>query len=300
MDQLFGWAGPELAKEQFDVFASRGEANTFAIKAKSSSTAGKKLELWKFTKQVFGRHVTMSAQLDDDCTANGAANATNYLQCTEIVLNKDKQAFKPAYRPYIYGISRVKIGGGRLGRQGGSLGIWTAKACKDYGVLPNDIPGLPVYSKAILQDWGFNGPPDQYIRQAAPFKINTYAIVRSYEDIRDAVINGYPVTIASDRGFNMQPIKRNGKMFGVPNGQWHHQMMIPAIDDTDGSGYILNSWGPDAHGRPLNDEPPGGFWVDAEVLDYIASQGDSWAYSAFDGYPERVDELTRDDFDVFK
>ena len=50
--------------------------------------------------------------------------------------------------------------------------------------------------------------------------------------------------------------------------------------------YCLNSWGVDAHPKPLNDEPPGGFWVDWQSVQRMVAQGDSWAYSDFDGFPD--------------
>ena len=37
----------------------------------------------------------------------------------------------------------------------------------------------------------------------------------------------------------------------------------------------------------LGDHPPWAFWVDADVADRMLRQGDSWALSAFEGFPAR-------------
>jgi glutaredoxin len=76
-------------------------------------------------------------------------------------------------------------------------------------------------------------------------------------------------------------------------------MCVLGYDGTANSGkkyfYVLNSWGPDAHPKPLQGEPPGGFWVTWEDLDRIVKQGDSWAFSSFDGFRK-----TDIDWSVFK
>jgi hypothetical protein len=52
-------------------------------------------------------------------------------------------------------------------------------------------------------------------------------------------------------------------------------------------GFLLNSWGPDAHSGPRvpPDAPVAGFWCDAATLDRMLRQGDSWAFSRVAGFP---------------
>ena len=54
-------------------------------------------------------------------------------------------------------------------------------------------------------------------------------------------------------------------------------------------GFLLNSWGPEAHRGPRYpaDAPGCGFWADADVLDRMLAQGDSWAFSRFVGFPAK-------------
>ena len=80
-----------------------------------------------------------------------------------------------------------------------------------------------------------------------------------------------------------------GKLWGVKSGVWNHQMCFIGVDDDSArpGAYCMSSWGPWVHGKPVDDAPPGGFWVDAEVVEEMVSQQDSYAYSQFEGFPEQ-------------
>ena len=66
-------------------------------------------------------------------------------------------------------------------------------------------------------------------------------------------------------------------------------MFLSAVDDAFKRPGTLcqNSWGPNwISGPKRHNQPDGSFWIDADVLEKrILSQGDSWAYSNFVGYP---------------
>ena len=53
--------------------------------------------------------------------------------------------------------------------------------------------------------------------------------------------------------------------------------------------FLLNSWGANAHHGPqgVGHPSPAGFWADAEVVDGMLREGDSWAFSQFAGFPAR-------------
>jgi hypothetical protein len=205
-----------------------------------------------------------------------------------------------AHRPFIYGVSRTAedLGNKRL-RGDGSVGAWAAHAVQQYGVLAADDRGVPEYSGELSRQWGAKGVPEQFYWQASLFKVRTVARVQSYEDVRDALANGYPVTIASNVGFQMKPVVAGGKHWGRASGTWAHQMCLIGVDDKavspftsqPGACYCLNSWGANAHGTPADDAPPGGFWIDRTTVERIVGQGDSWAFSNFDGFPVREQDF---------
>lgn len=286
-DVRFGWLGPAAAKAAFAVLGD--SFPRFVIVGATAADAGQRVVLWDFARRVNGgRHLPTLRQEIGDCVSMGATNAVNYLACMEIARLGERERYRPAFPPFIYGISRVQVGGGRLGNSDGSLGIWAADAVRKYGVLAGDEPGVPRYSGALAREWGHRpGPPEAFLGAAQPHCLKTTAPVGSYAEVRAALVNGYPVTVASMQGFQMMPRVERGKHWGIPAGQWSHQMSFIGVDDTGARPgcYCMNSWGPDAHGPPADDAPPGGFWVDAEIVDRMVRQGDSFAYSQFEGFP---------------
>lgn len=288
-DKRFGWLGPDKAKAAFAVLGP--SFAKFFIMNKTRATEGKRVVHWDYSKKVNkGRHFPTFAQEIGDCVSMGAANAVNYLAAIEIAKLGDPEEYHPAFQPYIYGISRVQIGGGRLGNSDGSLGVWAADGVRKFGVLRADADGVPAYEGDIAKRWGKSGPPDSFITIAKPHTIGNTAPVTTYPQVRDAIVNGYPITVASMQGFLMKPRVDRGKSWGVASGQWAHQMCFIGVDDDSARPgcYVLNSWGPDAHGEPADDAPPGGFWVDAETVERMVSQGDSFAYTQFEGFPEQA------------
>lgn len=283
-----GWLGQDAARRAFEQLADRFAP--FFVAGQTRSSEGRRLALWDFARQVTGRHLPTFRQEIGDCVSMGAANAVNYLACMEIARQHDRERYRPAYPPYLYGISRVQIGGGRLDDGDGSLGVWAADGVRRHGVLAADEPGVPPYSGNVAREWGRRpGPPAQLIAQAQPHCVRSTAPVRTYAQVRDAIVNGYPVTVASTVGFRMRPMVDRNKHWGVPAGSWAHQMCLVGCDDDDARPgcYCINSWGPDAHGKPADDAPPGGFWIDASVVERMVGQDDSFAYSQFDGFPEQ-------------
>ena len=220
----------------------------------------------------------------------GWSNAVAYRQGFQIAQEQRNEILKIPFPPYMYGVSRVQIGKRQLGRGAGSVGAWAAQGSISYGVYPTDqalADGFK-YSGGLADNWGWNGAPAGTVKFAKDFRIKTVSQVRSWEDARDALVHGYPVTVASNVGFTGPFVVRDGKKWGTARGQWGHQMCFIGCEDQPGHEkgcYIINSWGADAHPKPLNDEPPGGFWVNWQTVQSMVGQGDSWAYSDFDGFP---------------
>lgn len=290
-DARFGW-NESLAKQEAPRIAAL--MPKFAITDADGnvvSGAGKNAELWRFTKLVNdGKHLPTWRQESGDCVSMGWSNAIAYRQGFQIAQDQRNEVLKIPFPPYMYGISRVQIGKRQLGRQAGSIGAWAAQGSQAYGVLPVDEANTLgfKYSGKLADQWGWQGPPQQTVNIGSKFRIRTVSQVRSWEDCRDALVHGYPVTVASNVGFDGGSYDRDGKRWLRQRGNWGHQMCFIGCEDRPGRDkgcYCLNSWGVDAHPKPLNDEPPGGFWVDWQSVQRMVAQGDSWAYSDFDGFP---------------
>lgn len=263
------------------------------VGADGQDNAKKNIRLWDAMLKVRGSHLPNVAQQIGDCVSWGAAHAVDYLQAVQIVRG-EPDAFKEAYPPYIYGISRVQVGKkhGSNFRGDGSIGAYAAEGLRDFGCLRSDASKVPPYSGNVAKEWGSKGAPDWAITEAKPFSVKTIAQVKSADEARDAICNGYTVTIASSWWGTTRIVPVDGRNVATRNTSWAHQQCLIGYD---GSGntpyfYVLNSWGDNAHPRPLAGEPPGGYWVRYNDIDRICSEGDSWALSSFEGFPgEAID-----------
>lgn len=226
-----------------------------------------------------------------NCVSFSAKNAMEYLQCVQIALGQ-RQQFKLIFPPYIYGISRVQIGGGRLWDDG-SNGVWAAQGVMKYGVLSADAQNCPKYSGRVARSWGSSGPPNEFINIGKEHLVKSTAQVQTWDDLKATLSNGYPVTVASDYGFDMQP-RSDG--FNHYSTYWGHQMCAVGYDDGDSNiephVCILNSWG-DIFGhikdfRTGADWPIGTLRVRRRDIEGMLNAGDSWAYSGFDGFPAQA------------
>jgi hypothetical protein len=108
--------------------------------------------------------------------------------------------------------------------------------------------------------------------------------VTTYEELEDALANGYPVTVCSGQGFTMA---RDQDGFCSPRGTWEHCMLIVGVRaDSRPGACIFQSWGPNVPSGPLAlDQPNNSFWADRNTVARMLSMQDSWALSDYDGYP---------------
>lgn len=230
--------------------------------------------------------------LAHNCVSWGMKHAVELLECAEILLKGDNEQFKYVFAPYIYGISRVQIGGGRINGDG-SVGSWAADGVKRFGVLFSDTEGCPPYSGSVAKKWGNRpGPPSNFVEVGKKFPVKSTAAVTTWDELVEALFNYYPVTVASDIGYSMKP---GADGFHIQNTSWAHQMCIAGLDK-GGDGiephvYIWNSWG-DAHGtlkdfRTGKQLPPGYLRVKKRDVEKMLRQKDSWAISAFEGFKTR-------------
>lgn len=286
--ELMGWR-PDLVEH-----ANRSCNHLFAAYRPSETVAPKvPTPIWKLTKLINNNnHLPTFAQKTGDCVAAGLAQAGARLQVAEIATLYQEEILRLWNVPYIYGISRVQIGGGQIPGPG-STGAWGAAAVRKYGVLFDADPGVPKYSGPLSDRWGEPpGPPQNFQDLAHDNPVPSTAPLNTLEKIRNALCNYYPITIASSQGFKMRPIEHQGYHVFVPSGTWNHQMCLLAwMDEPFAAAYRLNSWGPNAHGTPLRDEPPGGAWCTVDVLERELSQAytEVFTYSKFDGFPSAAD-----------
>jgi hypothetical protein len=222
------------------------------------------------------------------CVAFGTTSAIEHLLCVQIA-NGSSEEYRDLAQEVIYGGSRVEIGHGAI-RGDGSIGAWAAKFATQYGVIARGQYGsndLRNYDETRCREYGRRGVPDDLEPLAKQHPVKSASNVRSWDECRAAIRNGYPIAVCSSQGFTM---KRDADGFCRASGTWAHCMAIVGIRGGPRPGaFLLNSWGPDAHTGPrgLGDPSPAGFWADANVVDRMLKQGDSWAFSDAVGFPAR-------------
>jgi len=298
----FGWAGVD--RKILDKALSNAPSElTGQIYIVGSGPTTDNMQLCRLTRKVLGKDTDNYGQEIGDCVSFGAKNATEYVECCQIVMGNIAE-FHPIFPPFAYGTSRSI--GNMLGTGDGSVGIYAAQAANQYGELDATAQDVPKYSGDIAKKWGASKTPWQpFLSVAKEHIVHKTAKVSTWDDLVAAITNLYPVTVASDVGFTMTP-QPDG--YHHRQGNWGHQLCIIGVDNGDKSkniephAIILNSWG-DVMGGPLQDfrDPsltlPVGV-IRARKADVVAmlSQDDSWAYSSFDDF--RLQSLDPDFFSM--
>jgi hypothetical protein len=246
----------------------------------SGSGTDKTVLLYKAFKDVNGDYIPYTAQQIGDCVSMGWGHGTDLLECVQIAIGKKAETLKQTATEAVYGMARVDIGGGGM-RGDGAVGAWAAKAVSTLGTVDRDVVGP--YSGQRAREWGRSGVPAAIKSQAGAHKVKTVSLVSTYEELEDALANGYPVPVCSNQGF---ALTRDANGFCRPRGVWGHCMLIVGTRTDIPGACVFQSWGMDSPTGPLAlDQPPNSFWADRQTVADMLAMQDSFSMSNFDGYP---------------
>ncbi len=294
-ESRFGWHEDADSLRDFirrnkDPFVSQLNG---AIKG---SGKGKKAFLHLAYERVAGQKYLPHRQGGPDCVSQAAALGVDFLASVQIAIKRAPQRWvaKAATEP-IYGGSRVEIGGGRISG-GGSTGHWAAEWLSNYGVLlRQQYPtghDFRHYDASKAVKFGKTGCPDSLEPIAKLHPVKKTAICRSYADLCDLVYNGSPVMVCSNVGFGRGTCTRDSEGFLTRKRRgWMHSMCFAGFDDTyhRKGALLFNSWGSSwVNGPTRGPQPASTFWVDKDTVDSMLRQGDSFAFSAYVGFPRVV------------
>jgi hypothetical protein len=296
---LMGWLGPDAEKKAKAELRAAGLLTSVgfdeAVERNIIKSADPRVKrpVWELAAEVLGSDLPPGRQEIGDCVSWGMKQAGERRHIIEIAMGQEEK-FRRWFAPWIYATSRNQIGGGLSGD--GSLGSWAAAAVAKYGVLFEDDPGVPPYSGQLARSWGSsrNVRSPEYGRFFDIAADNPCVCVE-IKTVEEAIkmIRDYrrPLTIASLRGFRMEPRQYKGYHVFVPSGTWAHQMCLIEYNDELPALYRLNSWGPDAHGRPLRGETPGGAWnlIDDIEREFKSMDVECFALVEFVGEPSAPD-----------
>ncbi len=248
--------------------------------------------LWQVYPKVTGAKAPSKNQRDvGSCVSFGTNTAIERTIANALAAGRPGQ-FKLLCEEVTYGGSRVEIGGGRI-RGDGSVGAWAAKFVTRYGIVSREVHGqydLTHYDTNRCRQYGSRGVPDDLEPKVKEHPVGAAALVRTWGEIKKAHASGYGVAVCSGQGFSMQ---RDSRGVARARGSWMHCMCLDGYHkDVDGReyGHITNSWGANAHTGPVGWGDPGtdGFWAESRIIERMAREGDTWAFSDTDGFPVKV------------
>jgi hypothetical protein len=289
---VVGWPGEDIARQQFYLLMQDPTRSTHFKSLSNLTKQGKgKTFLYHCCRKALGADTKNYRQEIGDCVSFGAKNASEYLVCTQIALGNSLDKFRPVFPPYLYGCGRVFVGH-QTDYSDGSVGSWQAEAVQKYGVLAADEPNVPAYAGKVAKAWGGGkGPPQEFVELGKKHPVKSAAKVNSWSDLVAAITNGYPCTVASNQGFQMEA---GSDGFHSPHGSWAHQMCIMGVDDSYKTPYalILNSWG-DVHGHlkdfdTQEDLPVGVLRVRSDTIERMIKQDDTFAFSHLDWFQDQA------------
>ena len=248
--------------------------------------------LWQAYEKVTGHPWKPHNQFSvGSCVGHGWSASLEILTCVEIALNGEAQEYKPISAASVYALSREL--GDFLGNQDGSTGADAAKACMTLGSLSSEDAGDDNHDGSIgpklCKQWGRTGMPRDKKPHALEHKIATASQVRTPEEVRAALVNGYVVPICSSVGFEGRGgFKRDADGFCWPGGSWPHCMTVCAYRKDKRAFMVLQSWGASMPPGPKSlGQPDGSFWISWEAMQKVVRTGECYAISGFDGFRSR-------------
>ena len=259
----------------------------------SESGKGKVALLYKSAERfdpTFGPH---ERQTTGDCVSHSTRNAVDVTRCHEIIGGERESFVARGATEAIYG-SRGHGGQGmscsvaaRFVHQNGGILLR-----KDYGFVD-----LSKYNSSIGSRWGRSGVPSDVKNEGKKHQVATISNIRTVEEARDAIANGYAISVCSGYGFSS---RRNSNGISSRSGGWAHAMAWIAMDDShkihkETLFLVQNSWGVWNGGPKRFDQPDGSFWIREKDARGMLSGGGAWVFSDVEGFPPRKVDWTLDE-----
>jgi hypothetical protein len=226
-----------------------------------------------------------------NCVSHATRNSVDITRSCEIINGEREEFIARGATEGIYG-----------SRGHGGEGMTCSGAAKfvhqSGGILLRKKYGeydLSEYS-AIGGKWGRSGVPKDLVQVANKNKVKTISLINTIEQARDALANGYSISVCSGSGFSS---RRDQYGIASRSGGWNHAMSWIAMDDTheiykETLFLVQNSWGIWNGGPKRHDQPDGSFWIRERDAAEMLSQNGSWVFSDVDGFPPRKVSWTLD------
>ena len=223
-------------------------------------------------------------QTTGDCVSHSTRNAIDITRAVEIDVKGEFESFDArGATEAIYQSRGHKTQGmscskaARYVNQNGGILLR-----KDYGEvdLSEYDSSLGVYHKI---------PTSVYKTEAKKHQVKTVSLITTVEEARDALANGYSMSVCSGHGFSS---RRDKHGIAKKSGGWSHAMAWIGCDDTheihsETLFLLQNSWGRWNSGPKRHGQPDGSFWIREKDARGMLSERGSWVFSDVDGFPAR-------------
>lgn len=254
----------------------------------AGSSVGKRAFLWQYL-QAIDKAAYTERQTEPDCTSHCSRNARDTSRAVEILVKGEPEDF------YKRGATEPTYGA----RGHGGAGMSPARAAKfenetgflvrkDYGIVD-----LSVYKGSIGARWGSGGVPQEVQSLCKQNKVGLIRQIRSVQDAKDALFNGYALSSGQYAAWAAQPNDKHVHRRVSPG--WSHAMATVGFDDTKSFWpftvfFIVNSWGP--WNQPPKEWPkdapawvPGMIVTTEEDWEVCVRSEDCYVYGNVDGFP---------------
>ena len=230
-------------------------------------------------------------QTTGDCVSHSARNAVDITRSVEIKNGENESWIARGATEAIY-----QSRGHR--QQGMTCSGATRYVYENGGILVRKDYGdvdLSVYNSNLGANHKI--PDSVYKTEAKKHQVKTVSNVRTVEEARDALANGYAISVCSGYGFSS---RRDNNGIAKRGSGWSHAMAWIACDDTrerlnETLFLVQNSWGMWNAGPKVHGQPDGSFWIREQDARGMLSGGGAWVYSDVDGFPPRDIKYTIDE-----
>ena len=223
-------------------------------------------------------------QTTGDCVSHSTRNAVDITRAVEIDIRGESESFETRSATEAIYQSRGHRGQGMtcsgaakyVHSKGGIL------LRKDYGEVD-----LSKYNSTLGARHQI--PSKIYSTEAKKHQVKTISMITTIEEARDALSNGYAISVCSGYGFSS---RRDANGIAKRGSGWNHAMAWIACDDTrkrfrETLFLVQNSWGKWNSGPKVHGQPDGSFWIrEKDARGMLAQQG-SWVFSDVNGFPAR-------------
>jgi hypothetical protein len=280
-----GFSGCLWEQHVYDHLMEVSKYPLFGAASKRIKSSGKgKLSTPYKSVLKFDKNPYNERQTTGDCVSHATRNACDVSRAVEIDIHNEREAWMAR------GATEAIYGARGHGGQGMSCSRAAEFVSKNGGILLRKnykgVADFTKYNGNLGAGWGGRGLPDPVIDAANDHQIKTVSLVRTIEEARDAIANGYGLSVCSNYGFSN---KRDKKGIANVSGNWAHAMAWIACDDTGSEPLFLvqNSWGKwNDGGHPeWGNIPDGSFLIRAEAAAGMLAANGSYAFSNFDGFP---------------